>query len=58
MTELIDRISLLQKETKKGNVSVEVINRELSSIARMIAVNLKYSGSPLYSLAEIRDLVG
>lgn len=55
--ELIDRVSLLQKETKQGFVSAEAISRELTRITRMIGVNLNYGSSPLNSLAEIRELV-
>ncbi len=57
VTEQLDILSNLSKLTYTSNVSQELIVRILSSMIRIISVNLEYGNSPISSTKDIKELI-
>lgn len=57
VTEQLDILSNLSKLTYTRNVSQELIVRDLSSMIRIISVNLEYGNSLISSTSDIRELI-
>ena len=57
VTEQLDILSNLSKLTYTSNISQELIVRILSSMIRIISVNLEYGNSLISSTNDIRELI-
>ena len=57
VTEQLDILSNLSKLMYTSNVSQEIIVRILSSMIRIISVNLEYGNSSISSTKDIKELI-